>query len=369
MPPIPAPRWNWDCRKGQNAIHPWGNFMLETTITGSLPKPSWLAKPGVLWAPWALEGAALEEAQRDAVLVAMKEQEAAGIDIVTDGEQTRQHFVHGFLASLSGIDFNKRKVIGIRADRYTAECPTVTGPIRRTRSVHKDGVAFAVQHTARKFKFTLPGPMTIADTIADEHYGDRVQLAYALAEALNEEALELERCGVHTIQFDEPAFNVYLDDVREWGIAALERAAQGLKCTTAVHICYGYGIKANIDWKETLGGEWRQYEKTFPHLAASKINQVSLESMHSHVPASLMGLLKGKDVHVGVIDVASNSIETPEEVAGVLREATKYVPVERLIASTNCGMAPMPRNVAYAKLRAISRGAALLRKELGIKTA
>ena len=343
--------------------------MLETTITGSLPKPSWLAKPGVLWAPWALEGAALEEAQRDAVLVAMKEQEAAGIDIVTDGEQTRQHFVHGFLASLSGIDFNKRKVIGIRADRYTAECPTVTGPIRRTRSVHKDGVAFAVQHTAHKFKFTLPGPMTIADTIADEHYGDRVQLAQALAEALNEEALGLERCGVHTIQFDEPAFNVYLDDVREWGIAALERAAQGLTCTTAVHICYGYGIKANIDWKDTLGGEWRQYEKTFPHLAASKIDQVSLECMHSHVPASLMGLLKGKDVHVGVIDVASNSIETPEEVAGVLREAMKYVPVERLLASTNCGMAPMPREVAYGKLRAIAGGAALLRKELGIKTA
>jgi 5-methyltetrahydropteroyltriglutamate--homocysteine methyltransferase len=342
--------------------------MLETTIVGSLPKPSWLAKPGVLWAPWALEGAALEEAQRDAVLVALKEQEAAGIDIITDGEQVRQHFVHGFLAGLSGIDFNKRRVIAIRADRYKAECPTVTGPIRRTHSVHKDGVAFAVQHTTRKFKFTLPGPMTIVDTVADEYYRDRVKMALALAEALNEEALELERCGVHTIQFDEPAFNVYLDDVREWGIAALERAAQGLKCKTAVHICYGYGIKANTDWKESLGGEWRQYEKTFPHLAASKIDQVSLECMHSRVPMSLLGLLKGKDVQVGVIDVASNNVETPEEVAAVLRDALKYVPVERLLASTNCGMAPMPRSVAYAKLRAIAGGAALLRKELGMRT-
>jgi 5-methyltetrahydropteroyltriglutamate--homocysteine methyltransferase len=341
--------------------------MLETTITGSLPKPAWLAKPEVLWAPWALEGAALEEAQRDAVLVAIKEQEAAGIDIVTDGEQARQHFVHGFLANLSGIDFSKRKTIGIRADRYQAECPTVTGPLKRTRSVHQDGVAFAVQHTSRKFKFTLPGPMTIVDTIADEFYGDRVKMAFALAEALNEEALELERCGVDTIQFDEPAFNVYLDEVREWGIAALERAAQGLRCTTAVHICYGYGIKANNDWKASLGEEWRQYEKTFPHLAASKIDQVSLECMHSRVPASLMGLLKGKDVHVGVIDVASNAVETPEEVAAVLREAMKYVPVERMLASTNCGMAPMPRNVAYAKLRAIAAGAALVRKELGIE--
>jgi 5-methyltetrahydropteroyltriglutamate--homocysteine methyltransferase len=342
--------------------------MLETTIVGSLPKPSWLAKPGVLWAPWLLEGAALEEGQRDAVLVAMKEQESAGIDIITDGEQMRQHFVHGFLANLSGIDFNKRRVIGIRADRYQAECPTVTGPIRRMRSVHKDGVAFAVQRTTRKFKFTLPGPMTIADTVADEYYGSRVKMAGALAEALNEEALELERCGVYTIQFDEPAFNVYLDDVLEWGIAALERAAQGLKCKTAVHICYGYGIKANTDWKESLGGEWRQYEKTFPHLAASKIDQVSLECMHSRVPVSLLGLLKGKDVHVGVIDVASNTIETPEEVAAVLRDALKYVPAERLLASTNCGMAPMPRNVAYAKLRAIVGGTALARKELGMRT-
>jgi 5-methyltetrahydropteroyltriglutamate--homocysteine methyltransferase len=341
--------------------------MLETTITGSLPKPAWLAKPEVLWAPWALEGAALEEAQRDAVLVAIKEQEAAGIDIVTDGEQARQHFVHGFLANLSGIDFNKRKTIGIRADRYKAECPTVTGPLKRTRSVHKNGVAVAVQHTARKFKFTLPGPMTIVDTIADEYYGDRVKMALALAEALNEEALELEQCGVDTIQFDEPAFNVYLDEVREWGIAALERAAQGIKCTTAVHICYGYGIKANNDWKASLGDEWRQYEKTFPRLTASKIDQVSLECMHSRVPASLMALLRGKDVHVGVIDVASNTVETPEEVAAVLREAMKYVPVERMLASTNCGMAPMPRNVAYAKLRAIAAGAALVREELGIK--
>jgi len=343
--------------------------MLETTITGSLPKPSWLAKPGVLWAPWSLDAGALEEGQRDAVLVAMKEQEAAGIDIITDGEQMRQHFVHGFLANLSGIDFNERRVIGIRADRYKADCPTVTGRVQRMRSVHKEGVAFAVQHTAHKFKFTLPGPMTIADTVADEYYGDRIELTQALAEALNEEALELERCAVHTIQFDEPAFNVYLDDVCEWGITTLERAAQGLKCTTAVHICYGYGIKANNEWKESLGSEWRQYEKTFPHLAACKIDQISLECMHSRVPASLMGLLKGKDVHVGVIDVASNIVETPQEVAEVLREAIKYVPVERLLASTNCGMAPMPRSVAYGKLRAIAGGAAILRKELGIKSA
>jgi 5-methyltetrahydropteroyltriglutamate--homocysteine methyltransferase len=341
--------------------------MLESTIAGSLPKPAWLAKPEMLWAPWALEGAALAEAKRDAVRVALKAQEDAGIDIVTEGEQGRQHFVHGFLVNLAGIDFEKRKLIGIRADRYKAECPTVTGAIRRVGSVHGDEVAFARAQTQRKLKFTLPGPMTIADTIADEHYGDRVKLAFALAEAVNEEALELQRLGADVIQFDEPAFNVYLDEVREWGVAALERAARGLTCKTAVHICYGYGIKANTDWKGTLGGEWRQYERTFPHLAASRIDQVSLECIHSRVPAALMSLLKGKDVQVGVIDVASNLVETPEEVAACLRQAMQFVPVERIIASTNCGMAPMPRDIAYAKLHALGAGAALLRKELGVR--
>lgn len=340
--------------------------MLETTVAGSLPKPAWLAKPQVLWAPWTLDGAALEEAKHDAVLVALKEQERAGIDIVTDGEQGRQHFVHGFLVNLAGIDFAKRQTIGIRADRYEAECPTVTGAVRRRGSVHGKEVSIARAYTDHKLKFTLPGPMTIADTIVDEHYGDRVKLAFALAEALNEEALELAKLGADVIQFDEPAFNVYMDDVREWGIAALERAAAGLKCKTAVHICYGYGIKANTDWKATLGQEWRQYEQTFPHLAKSRIDQISLECIHSHVPMSLMGLLKGKDVLVGAIDVASDHVETPEEVAATLRRALDYVAPEHMFGCTNCGMAPMARDIAYAKLGALAAGAAILRKELGV---
>ncbi len=341
--------------------------MLETTIAGSLPKPAWLAKPQVLWAPWAVEGAALEEAKHDAVLVALKEQERAGIDIVTDGEQGRQHFVHGFLVNLAGIDVAKRKTIGIRADRYQAECPTVTGAIRRRGSVHGKEVAIARAFTERKLKFTLPETMNIADTVADEHYGDRVKLAFALAEALNEEALGLEKLGADVIQFDEPAFNVYMDEVREWGVAALERAAAGLKCKTAVHICYGYGIKANIDWKATLGNEWRQYEQTFPYLARSRIDQISLECINSHVPISLMGLLKGKDVMVGAIDVANDRVETAEEVAATLRRALEFVTPEHMLGCTNCGMAPMARDIAYAKLASLAGGAALLRKELGIK--
>ena len=341
--------------------------MLTTTIVGSLPKPSWLAAPETLWAPWRLTGEQLAEGQRDAVLATLAVQQAAGIDVVTDGEQSRQHFVHGFLEAVEGVDFGKRVTIGIRADRYKAEVPTVTSAIRRRRAVHVEEVRWARAHTDRRLKFTLPGPMTIVDTLADEHYRDRTQLAFEFARVLNEEARALEAAGVDVVQFDEPAFNVYMDDVRAWGIEALHRAIDGLRCTTAVHICYGYGIKANIDWKQTLGSEWRQYESTFPLLAASRIGQVSVECANSRVPLELLSLLKGKDVQAGVIDVASNQVETPEQAADWIRRVMKHVPPERLLPSTNCGMVPLPRAVAYGKLRALGAGAALVRRELGVR--
>jgi 5-methyltetrahydropteroyltriglutamate--homocysteine methyltransferase len=207
--------------------------------------------------------------------------------------------------------------------------------------------------------------MTIVDTVADRHYGDRVALAFAFAELLNQEALALQADGIDVIQFDEPAFNVYLPEAADWGVRALERAAQGLRCTTAVHICYGYGIPANVDWKKTLGQEWRQYERVFPALAASSIDQVSLECIHSRVPPELMALLRGKDVMVGVIDVASDVVETAEEVAATLGQALRFVPREHVIACTNCGMAPMDRAVAQAKLQALVQGAALARERYG----
>jgi 5-methyltetrahydropteroyltriglutamate--homocysteine methyltransferase len=338
--------------------------MFETTVAGSLPKPVWLAEQERLWPAWRLEGAALDAAKLDATILAVKLQEDAGIDIVSDGEQARVHFVHGFLANLDGIDFARKAVIGIRADRYKAQVPTVIGPIRRRGPVHLVEAGAARAHTRRKLKFTLPGPMTLADTIADEHYGDRVKLAQAFAAALNEEARDLEALGVDVVQFDEPAFNVYVREVAEWGMATLERAAQGLKCKTAIHICYGYGIKANIDWKSTLGEEWRQYEETFPVIARSAIDQVSLECRNSRVPIEVLGLLKGKDVLVGAIDVASMEVESPEEVADTIRRASAHVAPERLFPCTNCGMAPMPWKIAYAKLAALSAGAALMRKRL-----
>jgi len=339
----------------------WGEEPLLTTIAGSLPKPAWLAEPEKLWAPWRVPAADLVSAQRDAVLIALKDQEAAGIDIVTDGEQSRQHFVHGFLERLDGIDFNRRVTIGIRADRYQAEVPTVTGPLHRRAPVHLDEVRWARAHTERRLKFTLPGPMTIVDTLADEHYRDRAALAMAFARVLNAEARDLAAAGVDVVQFDEPAFNVYMDDVKAWGIEALHRAIEGLTCRTAVHICYGYGIKANNDWKQTLGSEWRQYEQTFPLLARSRIDQVSLECANSRVPLSLLGLLEGKDVLVGAVDVATHTVETPEQVAATIRAALRYVPAERLYPCTNCGMVPLPREVARGKLRVLGAGARLVR--------
>ena len=340
-------------------------MLFPTTVAGSLPKPSWLAEPNKLWAPWRLGGAELAAAKLDATLLAVKVQEDAGVDIVSDGEQSRQHFVHGFLEFVDGIDFSRKVEIGIRADRYKAMVPQVVGALRLKGRVHGTEARLARAHTTRKLKFTLPGPMTIVDTVADAHYGDRAKMAMAFAALLNEEARGLEADGVDVIQFDEPAFNVYMDAVKDWGVAALHRAIEGLACTTAVHICYGYGIKANIDWKATLGGEWRQYEAIFPALAASRIDQVSVECRNSKVPMHLLSLLQGKDVLVGVIDVATDQVETPEEVAATIGEVMQHVPKERIVACTNCGMAPMRRDVALAKLAALGRGAALARERFG----
>jgi 5-methyltetrahydropteroyltriglutamate--homocysteine methyltransferase len=336
-------------------------MIFPTTIAGSLPKPSWLAEPEKLWAPWRLQGEELAAGQRDATLIWLKEQEDAGIDIVTDGEQSRIHFVHGFLERIDGIDWTRKTRMGIRNNRYEVDVPTVTGAVNRKGPVHSDDMRFARAHTGRKLKIELPGPMTICDTIADAHYGRRADMAMAFAKLLNEEATELQALGVDVFQLDEPAFNVFADDVKEWGIAALEEAIKGLDCKTAVHICYGYGISANIKWKQSLGSEWRQYEEIFPGINNSRIGMVSLECAGSKVPMSLIALLPDKEIMVGAIDVATNRVETPEEVASVLKAATQYASPTRIYGCSNCGLAPLPRDVAVGKLHALTAGAALVR--------
>jgi len=340
-------------------------MLFPTTIAGSLPKPEWLAEPNMLWAPWKSKGQELARAKRDATVLALKLQEDSGIDIVTEGEQARQHFVHGFLERIEGIDFAHKVEMGIRKDRYKAMVPQVVAPLRLTGRVHADEARVARAHTTRKLKFTLPGPMTIIDTIADRYYGDRVKMAFAFAELLNQEARALAADGVDIVQFDEPAFNVYMDEVNDWGIKALERAAAGLTCATAVHICYGYGIKANTDWKQTLGNQWRQYEQIFPAIDKSSIQQVAIECRNSKVPLELLALLPGKVVQAGVIDVASDLIESAEDVVKVIDDVSKFVPKRNIVATTNCGMAPMRRDIAEAKLVALGAGAKLARQRLG----
>lgn len=338
--------------------------MLQTTIAGSLPKPVWLSPPRQLWAPWLLEGELLAEGKRDAVRLVLADQDAAGINIVTDGEQTRRHFVTTFIESLEGVDFEHKRTVRIRR-RYDAQVPVVTGQVARKHAVFVEDARFLRSQTKKPLKFTLPGPMTMVDTLYDAHYKSREKLAMEFAIILNQEARELAAAGIDIIQFDEPSFNVYMDEVRDWGIATLETAAAGLGCKSAVHICYGYGIKANTDWKKTLGAEWRQYESIFPLLAKSSIDQVSLECANSRVPLELIGLLAGKDILAGAIDVANETVETPEQVAQTIRAALKYVAADKLYPCTNCGMVPLARDLAQGKLQALAAGAAIVQEELG----
>lgn len=342
------------------------NILLPTSTAGSLPKPSWLAEPEQLWSPWKLADEQLAAGKQDALLLCLQEQEHAGLDIVSDGEQTRQHFVTTFIEHLDGVDFNRRETVKIR-NRYDASVPSVVGAVARSKPVFVQDAAFLRRHTRRPIKWALPGPMTMVDTLYDGYYHSREKLAWEFAKILNEEAKALAAAGVDIIQFDEPAFNVFFDEVKDWGIAALEKATEGLRCETAVHICYGYGIKANTDWKKTLGSQWRQYEEIFPKLQQSQIDIISLECQNSHVPMELIEIIRGKKVMVGAIDVASNQIETPEQVAKTLRKALQFVDADKLYPSTNCGMAPLARHIAKGKMQALSVGAAIVRQELSVK--
>ena len=340
--------------------------LLPTSTAGSLPKPSWLAQPETLWASWKLPEEELLEGKKDALRLAVSDQLQAGITIVGDGEQTRQHFVTTFIEHLSGVDFEKRETVRIR-NRYDASVPTVVDAVARPRPVFVDDAKFLREQTDQPIKWTLPGPMTMIDTLYDAHYKSREKLAWQFAKILNQEARDLEAVGVDIIQFDEPAFNVFFDEANDWGIATLEKAIEGLKCETAVHICYGYGIKVNTDWKKTLGSEWRQYEETFPNLQKSKIDIISLECHNSRIPMDLIELIRGKKVMVGAIDVATDTIETPEEVADTLRKALQFVDADKLYPSSNCGMAPLSREVAKGKLNALGEGAEIVRRELSVR--
>jgi 5-methyltetrahydropteroyltriglutamate--homocysteine methyltransferase len=340
--------------------------VLQTTIVGSLPKPSWLAEPNQLRSPWRLSGEELRQAQDDAVRLALLDQEQAGIDIVCDAEQRRRHYIWGFLEGLTGIDTEELGTKLARGGRYgdTTAVARIVGDVSRPAPVFLGALRFARTHTDRPLKLTLPGPMTTVDSLLDEHYGlDERSLAMMFAEILNAEAIELQAAGADVIQFDEPCFNIYVDKVRDWGIEVLERAMAGLTVKKGVHICYGYGTPAVLAWK-TKNQDWGHYGVTLPLLADSGIDQVSVECAASGVDVSVLASLKGKDVLLGAIDVGTEDVEPPALVAERIRRALPYVEPEHLYPCTDCGMVPRSRIAAIGKMRALAEGAALVRNEL-----
>src|SRR5262245_42765138 len=295
---------------------------LRTTITGSLPKPVWLAEPGVLFAPWRVEAARLAEAQDDAVRLALADQDEAGLDIVTDGEQRRRHYIWGFLSGLTGIDTERLGEKRARGGRYGEKTAVarVTGAVTRRGPVLVDALRHAKAHTRRPVKVTLPGPMTIVDSVADEHYREEeATLARRFATVLNAEARALAAAGADVIQIDEPCFNIYVDKVRAWGVEMLDRVLDGVDVTTAVHICYGYGTPRVLSWKRS-NRSWGEYAETLPLLAGSSVRQVSVECAASGVDPSVLEVLRSQDVMIGVIDVGTDEVETPETVAARIRD-------------------------------------------------
>ncbi len=345
--------------------------MLTTTLAGSLPKPSWLADPRLqLFAPWVPPADRLREAQDDAVRLCLLDQEEAGIDIVSDGEQRRRHYIWGFLDGLTGTDTQRLGKKRTRGGRYVAEqeVARIIGEVTRPAPVMGPALAFAKAHTRRPIKVALPGPMTMVDTTLDEHYGqDEESLAMRFAALLNAEARDLAAAGAAVIQFDEPCFNIYLDKVKAWGIRALEAAIEGVSCTTAIHICYSYGIPRVLAWKKA-NTEWGQYAVTLPLLRETRIAQISVECAASGVDVALLAEARGKDILLGVIDVGTEEVESPALVAERIRKALPHVEPGRLFPCTDCGLVPRSRQAARAKLRALVEGAQMVRRELGART-
>jgi 5-methyltetrahydropteroyltriglutamate--homocysteine methyltransferase len=342
--------------------------MLKTTITGSLPRPAWLAEPGRhQYRAWSIPPEFVAEAHDDAVRLAIADQEEAGLDVITDGEQRRRHYIWGFVEGLTGIDtinLGKKITRGGRYRRDPIDVARIVADVTRPHAVLVEGLRFTKAHTRQPVKVTLPGPMTIVDSLLDEYYKETErQLAARFAEILNAEARDLAAAGADIVQFDEPCFNIYVERVAEWGIAMLEKCIDGVGARTAVHICYGYGIPVTLAWK-AKNQDWGHYGVTLPLLATSRIDQVSVECAASGVDISIVSALKGKDVMIGVIDVGTEQVETPELVASRIRKALPHVAPEHLYPCTDCGLVPRSRLAARGKMRALVEGAAIVRKEL-----
>jgi 5-methyltetrahydropteroyltriglutamate--homocysteine methyltransferase len=340
-------------------------MLFPTSLVGSYPQPDWLIDRERLrqrFPPrvratelWRIPPDRLEEAQQDATLLAVRAQELAGLDIVTDGEIRRESYSNRFATALDGVDIDNP---GTALDRsgHPNPVPRVTGPIRRRHPVEAADVAFLRANTSRTIKITVPGPFTMAQQAQNDFYDSTAELAFGYAGAVNEEVRDLFAAGADIVQLDEPYLQARPDEARRYGVAAINRALDGVTGTTAVHLCFGY---AAIIHDRPEGYSF------LPELAECRCDLVSIETAQSGLDCSVLASLPGKSIILGVLDLDDLTVETPEQVVARVRRALPYVPAERLVLAPDCGMKYLPREVAFGKLAAMTAAAAQLRAEAG----
>jgi 5-methyltetrahydropteroyltriglutamate--homocysteine methyltransferase len=339
--------------------------MIETTVVGSYPQPAWLIDRAKLGdkvprvrAPeiWRVAKEYLEEAQDDATRLAIRDMELAGIDIVSDGEMRRESYSNRFATALEGVDIEHPGSTTNRSGGRSV-VPRIVAPIRRTRAIEVRDVEFLRASTAKRIKITLPGPFTMAQQAQDEYYRDEEALAMAYAAAVNEELRELKRAGADVVQLDEPWLQARADRAARYGVRAINRALEGIEGTTVVHLCFGYAAAV----KEKPSGY-----SFLAQLAGTRASQISIEAAQPRLDLAIARELAPKSVMVGVIDLGTSEVETPETVAARIRAALPHVPAEKLVVAPDCGMKYLPRAAAFGKLVSLVRGAAIVRRELGV---
>ena len=336
---------------------------ITTTVVGSYPQPNWLidrAKLGSkvprIRAPeiWRVAPEFLAEAQNDATRLAIRDMEQAGIDIITDGEMRRESYSNRFATALDGVDIDTPGTIVNRVGKRSV-VPRIVGPIRRREPIEVGDVEFLRRNTNRSIKITLPGPFTMAQQAEDQHYGDDEALAMAFAAVVNEEIHDLKAAGADVIQLDEPWLEARPEPARRYGVAAVDRALEGIGGTTVVHVCFGYAAAVS-----NKPGAY-----TFlPELAGSRATQISIEAAQPDLDPAILETLPSKKILFGVLSLGTHEVETPEMVAGRLRGALKHISPDRLVAAPDCGMKYLPRDVAFGKLKAMVDGAAIVRREV-----
>lgn len=341
------------------------NTLLPTTVVGSYPQPAWLVDRAILTKNnvvprvrlkeiWRVAEDALEQAQDDATLIAIRDMERAGIDIITDGEMRRESYSNRFALALDGVDVDNPAIVSGRMGKPTP-VPRVTGPIRRRHAVEVRDVSFLRANTDRQVKITLPGPFTLSMQAHDEHYGDPEALAMAYAAVVAEEARDLKAAGADVIQLDEPWLQARPEQAKQYGVQAINRALEGVEGTTVVHLCFGYAA---------LVSDKPSGYSFLPQLADSTAAQISVEAAQPKLDLGMLKDLSNKTIMLGVLDLGTTEVETAEQVAERLRAGLRHVPAERLVAAPDCGMKYLPRERAFAKLKALAEGAAIVRREL-----